>query len=377
MSSIAQFLESHAEAIVHDIGEFVQRETPSTDKPLLDAFAQYLAAYAGEVSGGRAEVAASSVSGDNVVLHCDGEKGGKPVVMVGHFDTVWPAGTLETMPFSIEGHIARGPGIFDMKAGLVQALWAIRALKETGTPHPPIVFVFNSDEEIGSAGSRALIERHARDARAALVFEPSFEGALKTQRKGVGRYQIDITGRASHAGLNPKAGISAIDEMARVVLTLHGCTDMDTGTTVNVGVVQGGTRYNVVAAHAQADIDVRVVTKEEGARMDGFVRALKPRNPEASFEIAGSMLWPPMERNEAIKGLFAKASTVAKKHLDLVLQEAAVGGASDGCTCAALGLPVLDGMGAVGAGAHAANEHIDLRFVSQRSALAAHLLSEL
>jgi glutamate carboxypeptidase len=165
--------------------------------------------------------------------------------------------------------------------------------------------------------------------------------------------------------------------MARVVLTLHGCTDMESGTTVNVGVVQGGTRYNVVAAHAQADIDVRVVSKEEGTRMDAFVRALKPRNPEANFEIAGSMLWPPMERSDAIKELFAKAVMVAKEHLDLELHEAAVGGASDGCTCAALGLPVLDGMGAVGAGAHAANEHIDLRYVAQRSALAAHLLSEL
>ncbi len=256
MSSIAQFLESHAEGIVHDIGEFVQRETPSTDKVLLDAFAQFLSAYAGKITGGHAEVVESAMSGDNVVLHCDGAKPGKPVMMVGHFDTVWPAGTLKTMPFSIDGNVARGPGIFDMKAGLVQALWAIHALNETRTPHPPIVFVFNSDEEVGSAGSRNLIERHARAARAALVFEPSFEGALKTQRKGVGRYQINITGRASHAGLNPKDGISAIDEMARVVLALHGCTGMDGGTTVNVGVVQGGTRYNVVAAHAEADIDV-------------------------------------------------------------------------------------------------------------------------
>lgn len=377
MTPVERFLQENVDSIVNDIGEFVRRETPSTEKSMCDEFAKFLVSYATRITGGQAEIIKSEATGDNVVLHCDGASDDKPVLMVGHFDTVWPAGTLQAMPFSIAGGTARGPGIFDMKTGLVQGLWAIRALHEVKVPHPPIVFVFNSDEEVGSAGSRALIQQAARGARAALIFEPSFKGALKTQRKGVGRYKIHVTGRASHAGLNPEAGISAVDEMARLTLILHGYTDKKLGTTVNVGVVQGGTRYNVVAANAHGDVDVRVTTKEEGARMDRLTKALKPHNPEARLEIDGSMLWPPMERSAAIQALFSKASKIAHDRLGIELHEASVGGASDGCTCAALGMPVLDGLGAVGGGAHAADEHVDIEHISQRAALAAYLLSEL
>ncbi|GAB3681738.1 M20 family metallopeptidase [Salinisphaera aquimarina] len=377
MSQLKKYLDAHETDIVGGIEQFVTRETPSTDKARLDAFATFLAKYAAEISGGKSEVVPAENSGNNVILRCGETDATSPVMLVGHYDTVWPVGTLNTMPFSIDDSIARGPGIFDMKAGLVQGLWAIRALRATDTPHRPIVFVFNSDEEIGSPESRPLIERHARDAHAALVLEPSFDGALKTERKGVGRYTIRVRGRAAHAGLDPKGGVSAIDELARLTLALHESTDLSLGTTVNVGVVRGGSRFNVIAEFAEAEIDLRIATMDEAQRMDALIKALGPHHAEAEVTAEGGIVWPPMKRNASIAHLFDVASNIASHELDLTLDEASVGGASDGCTCAALGIPVLDGLGAVGAGAHAVHEHIDIRHVSVRSALVAHLLSEL
>lgn len=377
MSELKQFLSGHAADILDGIEQFVGSETPSTDKPRLDAFAIFLADYAAEISGGETEIVPAEESGNHVVLRCGESNGEAPVMLVGHYDTVWPVGTLEIMPFSVADSIARGPGIFDMKAGLVQGLWAIRALRETGTPHRPIVFVFNSDEEIGRPGSRGLIEHHARSAHAALVLEPSFDGALKTERKGVGRYRVGIQGRSAHAGLDPTAGISAIDELARLTIQLHEATDMDFGTTVNVGVVRGGTRFNVIAGHAEAEVDRRIATMAQAERMDSLINGLHTHHPEAQVTVEGGIIWPPMKRNDDIAQMFGKAVGIAKQELNLDLAEASVGGASDGCTCAALGIPVLDGLGAVGGGAYADHEHIDVRHVPERSALVAHLLKAL
>ncbi len=215
---------------------------------------------------------------------------------------------------------------------------------------------------------------HARAARAALVLEPSFDGALKTERKGTARYFLRVRGRASHAGLDPQAGISAIDEMARLVLALHAETHYDTGTTVNVGVIKGGTRFNVVAENAAVEVDVRAATQAEAKRMDALIRGLQTQDPEAELRVEGGIIWPPMKRNAAIGALFDTAVRVADENCDLELSEASVGGASDGNTCAAVGAPVLDGLGAVGAGAHATNEHIDIRHIAERSALVAHLI---
>lgn len=374
MSKMKSFLDAHESDIIAGIKQFVTRETPSDDKPRLDEFAKFLAAYAAEITGGHVEIFSSKNSGDNVLVRCGEASSAPPVMLVGHYDTVWPVGTLDRMPFEIQNSIARGPGILDMKAGLIQGLWAIRALHESGETHQPIIFLFNSDEEIGSPESRELIEHHARGARAALVLEPAFEGAVKTERKGAGRYKIQVEGRATHSGLDPAGGVSAIDEIARLTLALHSSTDMEIGTTVNVGVLSGGTRFNVVAGFAEAEVDLRISTEDEAERMEQMFNNLQPHHPDAKITCQGGIIWPPMKRNDDIAKLFETASNIARKELRIELREASVGGASDGCTCAALGIPVLDGLGAVGAGAHAKHEHIDLRYITERSALVAHLL---
>jgi glutamate carboxypeptidase len=258
----------------------------------------------------------------------------------------------------------------------VQGFWAVRALHEVLGVDRPLAFLCNSDEEIGSPTSRTLIEREALRAATVLVLEPSLNGALKTARKGVGRYRIRVTGRPSHAGLDPEEGISAIEEMARLILELHGHTNPETGTTVNVGVVSGGTRYNVIAAETVAEVDVRAVTRAEADRMVEVISHLKPRHPEAAIEIEGGIIWPPMERTEKISELFDHAHRLAAD-IGFELREGLAGGASDGCLCADLGVPVLDGLGAVGGGAHATNEHVEVASIPLRAALVTRLMETL
>src|SRR5215208_6265508 len=252
------------------------------------------------------------------------------------------------MPFETKDGIATGPGVFDMKCGLVQSFWAVKTAREVLGVHKPIVFLCNSDEKIGSPGSRTLIEAEARRAAAVLVLEPSLGGALKTARKGAGRYLVRVTGKPAHPGLDPKGGVSAIEELSRLVLGLHDHSDPEgTGTTVNVGVVEGGTHYNVIAAEASAGI-----------------------------EVDGGEIWPSMERTEEIGLLYDHARELAAD-LGLDPAEKLAGGASDGYLCAAVGAPVLDGLGAVGAGAHAAHEHVELESVPLRTALVARVLETL
>jgi glutamate carboxypeptidase len=370
-----KYLEDHRDDMLEDLRRFVEMETPSMDKRLLDAFAEFLADYAGAV-GGRAEILPTEGSGDNVRVRWGRENGEPPLFLLGHFDTVWAQGTLEKMPFRVVDGVATGPGVFDMKCGLVQGFWAVRALREVEGIERPVVFLCNSDEEVGSPNSRALIEGEARGAHAVLVLEPSLEGALKTARKGVGRFRIRIEGRPSHAGLNPEAGISAIEEMARLVLELHPHTDFETGTTVNVGVIKGGTRYNVVAAEASAEVDVRAVTVAEAERIEEIIYTLRPHHPEAVVSVEGGQIWPPMERTEKTEELFEHARLLACE-MGFDLKEGLAGGASDGCLCAAVGAPTLDGLGAVGGGAHAADEHIDVESIPLRTALVTRLIETL
>jgi glutamate carboxypeptidase len=369
------FLREHREQMLGDLRAFVERETPSTDKVLLDGFAQFLTGYAASL-GGRAEVLPVQVSGNNVRVRWGVENGEPPILLLGHYDTVWPAGTLEVMPFDVREGIATGPGVFDMKGGLVQGFWAVRALREVAGVERPVVFLCNSDEEIGSPNSRTFIEEEALRAATVLVLEPSLNGALKTARKGVGRYRIRVTGRPSHAGLDPEGGISAVEEMARLILELHGHTDLETGTTVNAGVVSGGTRYNVIAAEASAEVDVRTVTRAEADRMAEVISDLKAHHPEAEIEVEGGTIWPPMERTEKIAELFGHARRLAAE-IGFELEEGLAGGASDGCFCADLGAPVLDGLGAVGGGAHATDEHVEVASMPLRAALVARLMQTL
>jgi glutamate carboxypeptidase len=310
-------------------------------------------------------------------LHVDGaEATTAHAVALCHYDTVWPFGTLERIPFSVdEQGVARGPGCFDMKAGITVLYFALDALRGAGrVPRRGLQVLFTCDEEVGSPSSRALIEDTARGAAVAYVLEsPLPGGTLKTARKGTGDYLVRIEGRAAHAGVEPQKGISATQELAHQVLALHALNDYAVGTTVNVGVVHGGTRPNVVAAAAEAHVDVRVQTLAEAERIDRAIRSLSPGLPGAKLCIEGGLNRPPMERSPAVAALFEQAQQIARA-MDVDLNEGSTGGGSDGNFTAAMGVPTLDGLGAEGEGAHAASEHVLVDSLPRRAALVAGLL---
>ena len=371
MSDLLGFLRGRRDDMVAELRAFVERETPSTDKAELERFAEHFAKRAEHLTGGEVGIIEQKAAGSHVRVRIGA--GERPILLLGHYDTVWPAGTLERMPFRLKDGVARGPGAFDMKAGLVQALWAVHALREEGRSIPPIVLLVNSDEELGSPTSRALIEAEARRAAAVLVLEPSQAGALKTARKGVGMFNVEVTGRAAHAGADPLAGISAIEELARFVLALRAQTDGANGTTINIGVIRGGTRANVVAAHASAEVDLRVVTSAEAERVTQAILGLRPHHPGAVVRVTGGLNRPPMERTAQIAELFELARRLAAE-MGFPVDEAMTGGGSDGNFAAAVGAPVLDGLGAVGGGAHALTEHVVVSHMAPRAALLARLI---
>ncbi|MEU1266487.1 M20 family metallopeptidase [Streptomyces cellulosae] len=376
-AALLERVAKHHGEMLEDLAHYVELETPSDDRPLLEAGLARIDAWLRERLGEPAAVSTTGggAYGDVRVYDYPGE-GTAPVLVLAHYDTVWPKGTLADWPFGVDGDRATGPGIFDMKAGLVQAVWALRVLAEAGLSRPPVRLVLNGDEEIGSPVSRPVIEAAAEGAGAALVFEASAAGALKTARKGVGIFRVDVTGVEAHAGLDPRRGVSAVDELARIVLTLHGLTDHEAGTTVNVGVMTGGTRTNVTAGSAVGHLDVRVRTQAEADRIDAALAAVAPADPRATVTVSGEWNRPVMERSEGTAKLFALARGLAAD-IGVDLAECEVGGASDGNFVAALGVPVLDGFGAVGDGAHARGEHISLGGMTERTALAAALLHAL
>ena len=359
------------------IRELVVHESPSRDKSALDATARVVAGRLAD-AGGRVEVIANTDGGDHLIARFFEGAGGadaRPTLVLGHYDTVWPVGTLAGMPFRVEGDRAFGPGTYDMKASLVLVEFALRAIRDAGLqPGRPVEFLVTSDEEVGSPTSRALIEARARLADRVLVVEPPLaDGSLKTARKGVGAYRLAIEGRAAHAGVEPEKGISAVEELARAVLALHALTDLEAGTSVNVGVVEGGTTSNVVAAQASARVDVRARTLAQARSLDAAIRALRPHHPDARLTIEGGFNRPPMERTPAVAALFGRARVIGRT-LGLELGEGATGGGSDGNFTAALGAPTLDGLGVEGAGAHARHEQILLTSFPERAALLAGLL---
>ncbi len=296
-------------------------------------------------------------------------------LLIGHSDTVWPRGTLESMPVEVEDGVVRGPGTFDMKAGLVQGIFALEALNELGH-EPPLtpVWLINSDEEIGSPESRPWVEKLARRVQRTLVLEPALgpEGHLKTARKGVGRYHVAIHGKAAHAGLDPRGGASAIQELSDVIRSVHALTDFDRGITVNVGVVEGGSRPNVIAASAHARIDVRFLTLEEGQEVDRAIQGLVPATPGTTLEVTGGIETPPLERTPRNRELW-RAAQAAAERLGIELSEEVSGGGSDGNTTSQY-TATLDGLGAVGDGAHAHHEHVVVEKMPERAALVAELL---
>jgi glutamate carboxypeptidase len=304
-------------------------------------------------------------------------RGAPAQLLLGHCDTVWPVGTLASMPAEIRDGRLTGPGVYDMKAGLVQGIFALRALRDLGLePEVEPAFFINSDEEIGSAESLPRIERLARRVRRVFVLEPSLgpDGKLKTRRKGSLRFSIRIHGRAAHSGLDPEKGASAILELARVIQALYALADPERGITVNVGVVSGGLRANVVAPEARAELDVRVITWEDAVRLEKIIQGLTPSTPGTSLEILGGIDRPPLEATPGNRVLWEAAQRRAAE-LGIPLGEGMAGGASDG-SLTSRSVPTLDGLGAVGDGAHAVHEHVVLDRMPERVALLALLLLE-
>jgi glutamate carboxypeptidase len=346
----------------------VAAESPSLDKTLCDGCADLVATLFQERTGVRARRHQRPDRGDHLELRTGGD--GQPIVLLCHHDTVWAVGTLGRLPFRVEGDRVRGPGSYDMKAGIVEAAFAL----ELARPGRPVVVLSTSDEEIGSGSSRELIEDTARQAAAVLVLEPAASGgALKTARKGIADFVLEVEGRAAHAGVEPEKGVSAIEEMAHQVLALKALADPARGTTINVGVLSGGTRPNVVAAQARAEIDVRFASASESQRVVNAIQDLRPRLTGARLRVSGGIDRPPMERTAGVAGLAQLAQRLAAE-MHLELTETSTGGGSDGNFVAALGVPTLDGLGPDGGGAHADSEHLLISSWIARTELLARLL---
>ena len=352
----------------------VSMESPTTD-PSSQAAPQDLLSASLDELGFRVRRAPGSVCGGTIIAIPRRRHGSSFQLMLGHTDTVWPTGTLRTMPVEIAGPILRGPGVFDMKSGLTNVIIALRVLQELSLePDVAPVVVFNSDEETGSHESTGHIFRVGRRASRVFVLEPALglDGRLKTARKGTGRFTIDVVGRSAHAGLDPDRGASAIQELAFVVHQLHELTDLEEGIVVNVGEIQGGLRPNVVAAEARAEVDVRVESMDQGRRIEEKIRNLEARVPGCRLEIKGAVDRPPLERTPRNLGLWEEARRVGRK-MGIELDHGMSGGASDGNTTSVT-TATLDGLGGVGDGAHAVHEYVDIDRSLERCALLAGLL---
>ncbi|WP_337173407.1 M20 family metallopeptidase [Paludisphaera sp.] len=376
-NAVRSFVDARLEGYLAELKGLVEHESPSGDKPRLDALAGKIAARWGGL-GGVVERVANEGGGDHLVGRFPGPAGERPALVVGHFDTVWPVGTIDRMPFRRDGGRLRGPGVYDMKASLVLVAAAFEAFAALGlAPRRPVTVVFTSDEEVGSTTSRGLIEALARESAHALVLEPPLaDGSLKTARKGVGRFAVEVEGRAAHAGVAPELGASAVVELAHQILKIHALNDPAAGTTVNVGTVAGGTTPNVVPARAWAQVDARAVTAAGAEALEVAMAGLAAVTPGTRVKVAGGFNRPAMERTPAIAALFERARGVGEA-LGLALTEGATGGGSDGNFTAAAGAPTLDGLGALGGGAHADDEHVLVDTIPERAALLAALLMEI
>jgi glutamate carboxypeptidase len=373
-----------AKAIFHDVEkkaglirdtlrELVQQESPSEDRQAVNAAVGLVEGWAAE-QGARVKRHRQNKFGDVLELRFGPLRSSrKPVLLLGHLDTVWPIGTLAKMPWREAEGRYWGPGVLDMKAGVVMALTALSTLREMKSARPAVLLL-NSDEEVGSPISRAITERLALESAAVLVLEPAQGLAYKTARKGVGQYHVQVTGVGAHSGVDFERGHSAVLELAKLVQTISNFTDLTRKLTVNCGVIAGGTRSNVVASSAYAEVDVRIAKASDAAYVEKLFRRLKVSDPHCKLTITGGINRPPMERKAGTIALFKKARELAAE-LGFVLEEAATGGGSDGNFTAALGVPTLDGMGAVGDGAHAAHESVVIEHLVPRTALLAAMIA--
>lgn len=362
--------------IVRLARDLVAEESPSTDRAALERCASVLAARLLD-AGASIEHIDGGLTAAHILAQWRG--GGPRVLLVGHFDTVWPVGQLARMPLEEKDGKLFGPGVLDMKAGLAIGITAARLvaaeLPESSRPH--VRLLATTDEEVGSATSRVAIETLARNSDAVLVLEPALPGgAVKTARKGVGEFELLAEGISSHAGVDPGAGASAVHELAKQIITIAEMTDGGRGLTVNVGVIDGGTRSNVVAERARAFIDVRIARLEDAAAIEHAFAELRSVDPRVKLTVTGRINRPPMERTSGVARLYALAQEVAGS-MGRALAEGATGGASDGNFTAALGIPTLDGLGAIGDGPHALHEHVVIKELAPRAALVAGLMARI
>lgn len=375
MDSFLRHARQNQNGIIALIREFVECESPTDHPPSIERFIELVSDRVHDIAtikkfkGGHARV--------EFIL--PGAKKSGQILALGHSDTVWTLGTLSSMPFLEQKGRLWGPGVLDMKGGLAFFIFAMRAIRELDVPvGRKVVMQVNADEEVGSDSSRALTEQAARASSAVLVLEPGtgLEGKLKTARKGVGDYSITVRGKASHAGVDFANGANAIVEMARQIERIAQFTRLDRGVTVSPGVIQGGTRSNVVPAECRAEIDIRVPRDRDRAFLEKKFASLKPFDKRCTIEISGGLNRPPLERSAGVRRLYRLAEKLAAE-LGVTLQESSTGGGSDGNFTAALGVPTLDGLGAVGEGAHATNESILVNRIADRTALLAKLVCSL
>jgi glutamate carboxypeptidase len=373
--------EPRKPAMIALLKRLCETESPSHDKAAVDNVGRIVAQECRQL-GADVEMVENPVTGNQVVARLRpspdaisvraGAGGG--VLLLHHMDTVYPLGTLAKMPFYEKDDKIFGPGVMDMKGGIVITLTALAALKEAGLLARPVTALFTSDEEIGSYTSRALIESLARESALALVFESGLlDGALKTWRKGMGTFTVKVNGRAAHAGGKHQDGRNAIEELAHQVIAIQKMTDYAKGTTFNVGMIRGGTASNVVPEQAEAVVDFRVLVPEETGRVDAAMRALKPVTPDTSIEVSGGLNRPPMPCDALMKATFARAQQIAAS-IGMELRASGSGGGSDGNFVAPLGIPLLDGLGACGEGLHSDREYILTNSLPERARLAAELI---
>ncbi|MDP1570115.1 MAG: M20 family metallopeptidase [Vicinamibacterales bacterium] len=370
-AALLDYCRTHQDWLIHLIETLVTIESPTDDKAAVDRCGDELDRQLRAIGMRTTRVPAVG-AGDHLLAEI-GDAGPR-VLLLGHFDTVWPVGQLARMPLERRDGRLHGPGVFDMKTGIGLGMLAVRALGATGTLRGRVAMLWTTDEETGSGTSRALVEREAKASDAVLVLEPALPGgAVKTRRKGCGQFEVVTHGIAAHAGIDPGKGVSAIAELARQILAIEALADLPNGVSVNVGVIAGGSRPNVVAEEARALVDVRAPTMAQAEAVVAAMRALVPRTPGARVDVTGGFERPPLERTAGVARLYDEARSVAAA-LGVTLDEGGTGGGSDGNFCAALGVPTLDGLGAVGDGAHALHEHVELASLPLRAALLAGLI---
>ena len=371
---IVAYLSSQQQEMVDFLAELVRIESPTTDLASFVRIQSRLQEMLEELAYEVRHIPGKETGGHLLAREIGGRD--KPhQLLLGHCDTVWPSNTIETMPLEIDGNMMRGPGVYDMKAGLVQLLWALKTIRALGlkTAVSPVIFI-NSDEEIGSPESRTTITELAQQVDRAFVIEPPIgaEGKLKTARKGVGRFQIKITGKAAHAGLDPENGVSAILALSHIIQELFAMNEPENGITVNVGVIKGGVQSNMIAPESEALVDVRVLTVADAERVESAIIALQPPMEGIQIEVTGGFNRPPMERTAGTVKLWHMAYEMGQM-LGIELKEGMAGGGSDGNLTSQYA-PTLDGLGAVGDGAHAPHEFIYIDKLVERTALLVNLL---